>query len=83
MTDLPAGRSTDMSQTLLAPAEEAPHAADLVFEDLYRSSRDDVYAYVAGLLRDSASAEDVTAAAFERAYRKRRRFDARRGSPAT
>jgi RNA polymerase sigma-70 factor (ECF subfamily) len=70
-----------MSQTLLAPAEEAPHAADLVFEDLYRSSRDDVYAYVAGLLRDSASAEDVTAAAFERAYRKRRRFDARRGSP--
>jgi RNA polymerase sigma factor (sigma-70 family) len=70
-----------MSHTLLAPAEEAPHAADLVFEDLYRSSRDDVYAYVAGLLRDSASAEDVTAAAFERAYRKRRRFDARRGSP--
>jgi RNA polymerase sigma-70 factor (ECF subfamily) len=70
-----------MSQTLLAPAEEAPHAADLIFEDLYRSSRDDVYAYVAGLLRDSASAEDVTAAAFERAYRKRRRFDARRGSP--
>src|SRR6187200_2516173 len=70
-----------MSQTLLAPAEEAPHAADLVFGDLYRSSRDDVYAYVAGLLRDSASAEDVTAAAFERAYRKRSRFDARRGSP--
>ena len=40
-----------MSQTLLAPAEDAPHAADLVFEDLYRSSRDDVYAYVAGLPR--------------------------------
>jgi RNA polymerase sigma factor (sigma-70 family) len=70
-----------MSQTLVAPATEVPREADLVFEDLYRSSRDDVYAYAAGLLRDSAAAEDVTATAFERAYRKRRRFDPRRGSP--
>lgn len=37
------------------------------FERLYRSSRDDVFAYAAGLLRDRAAAEDVTAAAFERA----------------
>ena len=50
------------------------------FERLYRSSRDDVYAYAAGLLRDRAAAEDVTAAAFERAYRKRSRFNAERGS---
>lgn len=50
------------------------------FEALYRSSRDDVYAYVAGVLRDRAAAEDVTAAAFERAYRKRHRFNPRRGS---
>jgi RNA polymerase sigma-70 factor (ECF subfamily) len=70
-----------MSQTLLAPAEEAPHAADLIFEDLYRSSRDDVYAYVASLLRDEAAAEEVTAASFERAYRKRNRFDPERGEP--
>jgi RNA polymerase sigma-70 factor (ECF subfamily) len=49
------------------------------FEALYRSSRDDVYAYVATLLRDRAAAEDVTAQAFERAYRKRRTFDRRRG----
>jgi RNA polymerase sigma factor (sigma-70 family) len=35
----------------------------------------------AGLLRDPAAAEDVTATAFERAYRKRSRFDPRRGSP--
>lgn len=49
------------------------------FESLYRSSRDDVYAYVMGLLRDPAAAEDVTALAFERAYRKRRTFDRRRG----
>lgn len=49
------------------------------FESLYRSSRDDVYAYVMSLLRDSAAAEDVTALAFERAYRKRRSFDRRKG----
>ena len=49
------------------------------FEALYRQSRDDVYAYVATLVRDRAAAEDVTAAAFERAYRKRRTFDRRRG----
>jgi RNA polymerase sigma-70 factor (ECF subfamily) len=49
------------------------------FEALYRSSRDDVYAYAFTLLRDRAGAEDVTAAAFERAYRRRRTFDRRRG----
>ena len=52
----------------------------LDFEALYRSARDDVYAYVATLLRDRAAAEDVTAAAFERAYRKQRSFKAERGS---
>jgi len=48
-------------------------------EALYRTSRDDVYAYVATLLRDPAAAEDVTALAFERAYRRRTTFDRRRG----
>jgi RNA polymerase sigma-70 factor (ECF subfamily) len=33
------------------------------------------------MLRDRAGAEDVTAQAFERAYRKRGGFSARRGSP--
>jgi len=51
------------------------------FEDLYRSTFPRVYAYVASMLRDRAAAEDVTALAFERAYRKRGRFSARRGSP--
>jgi RNA polymerase sigma-70 factor, ECF subfamily len=74
-------RSRGVNQALLATAEQAPPAADLAFEQLYRSSRDDVYAYVASLLRDRAAAEEVTAAAFERAYRKRRRFDRRRGEP--
>jgi RNA polymerase sigma factor (sigma-70 family) len=49
------------------------------FELLYRSSRDDVFAYVATLLGDRAAAEDVTALAFERAYRRRLTFDRRRG----
>ena len=75
------GRSTNVSQTLVAPVKDAPGDADLAFEELYRSSRDDLHAYVAGMLRDRAAAEDVTAAAFERAYRKRARFDARRGTP--
>ena len=70
-----------MSQTLLADAQEAPSDADLAFDRLYRSSRDDVFAYVAGLLRDRPAAEEVTATAFERAYRKRSRFDPERGEP--
>ena len=49
------------------------------FEALYRSSRDDVYAYAATLLGDRSAAEDVTALAFERAFRRRRTFDRRRG----
>jgi RNA polymerase sigma factor (sigma-70 family) len=53
----------------------------LDFDALYRDARDDVFAYTATLLRDSAAAEDVTAQAFERAYKRRSRFDARRGSP--
>jgi RNA polymerase sigma factor (sigma-70 family) len=59
---------------------QARSAADAEFERLYRSSRDDVYAYVATLLRDRFAAEDVTALAFERAYRRRGGFRASRGS---
>ena len=74
-------RSRGVSQTAVAEAREAPEAAEPAFDHLYRSSRDDVYAYVAGLLRDPTAAEEVTAAAFERAYRKRNRFDPCRGEP--
>nr|MDQ3726114.1 sigma-70 family RNA polymerase sigma factor [Actinomycetota bacterium] len=74
-------RSKGMEQTLVADAKDAPKEADLAFDRLYRSSRDDLYAYVASLLRDPAAAEEVTAAAFERAYRKRNRFDPQRGEP--
>ena len=69
-----------MNQTLVAPAIEAPSEAETAFEALYRSSRDDVYAYVAGMLRDRSAAEDVTAQAFERAYRRRASFKPERGS---
>jgi RNA polymerase sigma factor (sigma-70 family) len=50
------------------------------FEELYRSSAADVYAYVASMLRDRAAAEDVTSLAFERAFRRRALFDVHRGS---
>ncbi|HUA71872.1 MAG TPA: sigma-70 family RNA polymerase sigma factor [Solirubrobacteraceae bacterium] len=68
-----------MSETLTAPASQTRDTSWERFESLYRSSRDDVYAYVSTLLRDPAAAEDVTALAFERAYRRRRTFDRRRG----
>jgi RNA polymerase sigma-70 factor (ECF subfamily) len=56
-------------------------AGALDFEALYRTARDDVFASAATLLRDRGAAEDVTAQAFERAYRRRSRYDARRGTP--
>jgi len=73
-------RSSDMTQTLVAPAGAIPADADRAFDELYRSSRDDVFAYVSGLLRDRTAAEDVTAQAFERAYRRRASFKPERGS---
>jgi len=69
-----------VEQALTASVSEAPAEADVAFEDLYRGSRDDVFGYVSGLLRDRAAAEEVTAVAFERAYRKRRSFDPKRGT---
>ncbi len=48
---------------------------------MYRTTCADVYAYVVSLVGDAATAEDVTALAFERAYRKRRSYDAQRGTP--
>jgi len=77
--DLPFRRRKGVNQTLVATAEDAPPTADLAFDALYRESRDDVYAYVASLLRDGPAAEEVTAVAFERAYRKRGRWDPKRG----
>jgi RNA polymerase sigma factor (sigma-70 family) len=71
-------RSTDVIESLPAPGSAATSNWARL-EALYRSSRDDLYAYVATVLRDPAAAEDITAQAFERAYRRRRTFDRRRG----
>jgi RNA polymerase sigma-70 factor, ECF subfamily len=51
------------------------------FDALYRETASDVFAYVMTLLRDRAAAEDVTATAFERAYRRQTSFDPQRGTP--
>ena len=61
-----------------------PAAGDIsseTFASLYERTFPRVYAYVASLLRDRSAAEDVTAQAFERAYRKRRAYRPGRGSP--
>jgi RNA polymerase sigma-70 factor, ECF subfamily len=75
------GRSRSVEDTLVMPLPAAPEDAAARFESLYRATRNDVFAYVATLLGDRAAAEDVTATAFERAYRKRASFSARRGTP--
>jgi RNA polymerase sigma-70 factor, ECF subfamily len=74
-------RSTGVSTAAVATATEKVDEARIAFEALYRESRDDLYAYAAGLLRDRSAAEEVTSQAFERAWRKRRQLDRRRGTP--
>lgn len=69
-----------MAQPLNRVAGEQRSTVDS-FEDLYRHTFTRVYAYVASLLRDASAAEEVTAQAFERAYRKRASFRPGRGSP--
>lgn len=77
-------RSCGMSEAIAEPmasplgAAEAPPSE--AFEALYRRSFMRVYGYVATLLRDRSAAEEVTAQAFERAYRKRRSFRPSRGT---
>jgi RNA polymerase sigma factor (sigma-70 family) len=73
-------RSRDVNE---AVAERMPVGVETdteTFTALYERTFPRVYAYVASLLRDRSAAEDVTAQAFERAYRKRGSYRARRGS---
>jgi RNA polymerase sigma-70 factor, ECF subfamily len=77
--NLPRARSESVIEAMVAQGAAGAEGGWQRFEALYRSARDDLYAYVATLLRDPAAAEDVTALAFERAYRRRRTFDRRRG----
>jgi RNA polymerase sigma-70 factor (ECF subfamily) len=73
------GRSRGVNEVLV---ERMPVAATdtETFAALYERTFPRVYAYVASLLRDRSIAEDVTAQAFERAYRRSSSYRARRGS---
>jgi RNA polymerase sigma-70 factor, ECF subfamily len=77
-------RIEHVSESIVEPLQRTVATEELPagesFEALYRRTFPRVYGYVASLLRDRAAAEDVTAQAFERAYRKRRSFRATRGS---
>jgi RNA polymerase sigma-70 factor, ECF subfamily len=53
----------------------------VAFEALFRGCAADVHSYAYSLLGDRASAEDVTALAFERLFRARARLDRSRGTP--
>jgi RNA polymerase sigma-70 factor (ECF subfamily) len=66
-----------VSATVIAPT--ANETAAPSFADLYRDTVRDLYAYVATLLGDRSAAEDVVAQTYEKAYRKRRSYDRRRG----
>lgn len=72
-----------MSASPIAPDDPTP-LVDVVpsyatFEQLYVETRDALYAYAMGLLRNRESAEDVTAQSYERAYRSRSKIDRARG----
>src|SRR5947199_6527366 len=62
-------RSSGVSEAVMDPI--AVVAPEERFESLYRRTFPRVYAYVASLLNDRSAAEEVTAQAFERAFRRR------------
>lgn len=49
------------------------------FESLFRDYQGDVYRWIARIVRNRATAEDLTIETFWRAYRAHARFDVRRG----
>jgi RNA polymerase sigma-70 factor, ECF subfamily len=73
-------RSRGVGEAVVQPVTLMPATQTEGFAELYERSFPRVYAYVASMLRDRAAAEDVTAQAFERAYRKRRSYRPGRGS---
>jgi RNA polymerase sigma-70 factor, ECF subfamily len=76
----PFARSRYVSEALVEPLTLMAGSQTEGFSDLYTRTFPRVYAYVASLLRDRVAAEDVTAQAFERAYRKQRSYRAGRGT---
>ena len=71
-----------MTEAVAARPQAPPARRSAIesFDSLYRRAFPRVYAYVASLLRDRSAAEEVTAQAFERAYRKRSTFRPGRGT---
>ncbi|MEI2702685.1 MAG: RNA polymerase sigma factor [Baekduia sp.] len=57
-----------------------PQQATARFDALYRDAASDLFAYVVTIVRDRQAAEDVTHAAFEKAYRKQRSYKEKKGS---
>lgn len=80
VTDSALARSTTVNEAVVERMPAVAGSEVETFASLYQRTFPRVYAYVAALLRDRGAAEDVTAQAFERAYRKRRSYRARRGS---
>jgi len=83
VTKGPPGRRGDVNEAIAQPVVSLASVRDTTepFETLYRRSFRRAYAYAATLLRDRSAAEEVTAQAFERAYRKRASYHASRGTP--
>ncbi len=65
---------------LPAPGAKGAVNARQQMEDLYRSERDGLHAYLCGMLGPGASAEDAAQAAFEKAWRRRHLYRPSRGS---
>jgi RNA polymerase sigma-70 factor (ECF subfamily) len=61
----------------------APAATRTTFAAAAEAHLDDVYAYLLYLTGDPAVAEDLTGETFEKAFRRWRRYDPRRGSTKT
>jgi RNA polymerase sigma-70 factor (ECF subfamily) len=64
-------------QDIPSPVASPPAPGE--FEALYRDSRDDLFAYLSYLVGDRSLAEEITAQAFEKAFRKRSLFRPGRG----
>ena len=73
-------RSSGVNEAVAEPMPVGAGTDTESFTAFYERTCPRIYAYVASLLHDRAAAEDVTAQAFERAYRKRGSYRARRGS---
>jgi RNA polymerase sigma-70 factor (ECF subfamily) len=69
------GRSRYVNEALAERMPVATGTDTETFAALYERTFPRVYAYVASLRRDGSAAEEVTAQAFERAYRRRSTFD--------